>query len=250
MLRLRFVTVMVAVVAGVCIAGCGGGGDGPVAEVNGVGIPKPMLAHWMSVVLGGDYAQNVGSRAPDGLVAEPADYDKCTRAGAEIKGKGAPLPESTLLARCKQLHEAVKLQALSYLIAVQWRVNEAKEYGEGVTDQEVRRQLERVKTEQFPKPGAFQAYLRERHWSEADEMYLLKRNLLDEKFFQRITREGNKSGGGRAVVTRLVEEANQKQTGKTTCKPGYIVWQCKQYKGSSDTQPPAVLVEQIARVAG
>jgi len=40
---------------------------------------------------------------------------------------------------------------------------------------------------------------------------------------------------GTAVVRRIKPRRAQKQTGKTTCEPGYIVWQCKQYKGSSDT---------------
>jgi hypothetical protein len=251
----RSVSVVVAAMALAAGTGCGGTGKPPdtVAEVGNATITRSMLSHWLPVVAGGDYRQNVGGRAPASLVSEPANLSACVASAESIKPRDsatqAKLPRTALRQKCQQLYQAVKLQALSYLIAVQWRIGEGAEYGEKVTAAELQHKLQQVKAEQFPKPGQFESYLAERHWGVSDELYLLRRNMLAEKFFTRLQREAKRVGGGQATFGKLAQEADQKWTTKTSCKAGYVVWQCVQYRGAERSAPsPAVLLEELAGV--
>jgi hypothetical protein len=113
----------------------------------------------------------------------------------------------------------------------------------GVTasDGEVLQLFKRVKAQEFPTQAEQQQYLASRRLSLADELFLLKINLLGQKLLSKLTTEGNQG-------TARLAKAEQVWTAKTSCRPGYVVQHCKQFKGASTTStPPAsVLIEQVA----
>jgi hypothetical protein len=250
----RFHFPVAALVAGLLILGvcsCGGGGGEPtVATVGKTKISRSTLNHWMSVLVGGDYQELVGRPAPVGLVSEPADYPRCVAAAKTIKPKTLPASiqnEARLKIRCRQLHTAIKEQALSYLISVLWRVEEGAELGQNVSDRELSRQVQRIAYRDYKSPAAFRRFLASRHWSLADERYLLKRNLLDTKFLERTKRRLAALGGTQDTYGKLVKENIAKWSSKTKCSPGYSAWQCRP-GGSADEADPsaAVLVKELA----
>jgi hypothetical protein len=170
--------------------------------------------------------------------------------------KPAKLPasipnEARLKIRCRQLYTAVKEQALSYLISVLWRAEEGAEVGQSVSDREVSRQLQELADQNYKSPAAFRRFLASRHWSLADERYLLKRNLLDTKFLERLKARVASLGGGQQAYARLVRENVAKWSGKTSCNSGYTAWQCRPSGSTAEADPSAsVLVEQLGGAAG
>jgi hypothetical protein len=246
---------LLAVIAGLLLLGlgsCGGGGEPTVATVGKTKISRSTLNHWMNTMAGGDYQELVGGPAPVGLVSEPADYSRCVAAAKQIKPKSLPalIPnQARLKIRCRQLHRAVKEQALSYLISVLWRAEEGAELGQGVSDRELSRKLQELAYQDYKSPAAFRRFLASRHWSLSDERTLLKRNLLDTKFLERLKRRAAALGGGEATYGKLVRENLAKWSAKTKCSPGYTAWQCRRGGSTTEADPSAsVVVEQLAGV--
>jgi hypothetical protein len=253
----HFHFLVAALLAGLLVLGlcaCGRGADQTVATVGKTKISKSTLNHWMSTMVGGDYQEIVGDSAPVGLVSEPANYPRCVAAAKTIKPKKLPttiLNAARLKIRCRQLYVAIKEQALSYLISVLWRAEEGAEVGQEVSDREVSRHVQELAYSDYKSPAAFRRFLASRHWSLADERYLLKRNLLDTKFLERLKRRVVALGGGQRTLGKLVKENVAEWSAKTSCSPGYSAWQCRP-GGSTDEADPsaAVLVEELAGVPG
>ncbi len=251
----RIYPLALALIAGLLILGlssCGGSGDPTVATVGKTKISRSTLNHWMATMVGGDYQENVGNTAPVGLVSEPADYSRCVSAAKAIKPKSLPASvpnEARLRIRCRQLYTAVKEQALSYLISALWRSEEGAEVGQNVSDREVARNAQEVAYSNYRSPAAFHRFLASRHWSLADERFLLKRNLLDSKFLERLKARVAALGGGEKTYGKLVQENVAKWSKKTSCSSGYTAWQCRPGGSTAEADPSAaVLVEQLGGV--
>jgi hypothetical protein len=233
------------VVLGLC--SCGSSNGPTVATVGKTKISRSTLNHWMNTMVGGDYQELVGDPAPAGLVSEPANYGRCVTAAKRIKPKSLPAPnEAQLRIRCRQLHTAVKEQALNYLISALWRTEEGAELRQGVSEDELSQKLQEIAYREYKSPAAFRRFLASRHWSIADERYLLKRNLLDTKFLERLKRRVAALGGGEKAYTKLTSENIAKWRAKTSCSSGFAAWQCSA-EGSTGAEPSvAVVVKQIA----
>ena len=245
-----------ALIAGLLVLGlcsCGGGsGDPVVATVGKTKISQSTLNHWMATMVGGDFQEITGERAPTGLVSEPANYSRCVTSAKQIKPKSSSTPvlnEARLKIRCRQLYTALKEQALSYLMTVLWRAEEGAELGQGVSDREISQKLQELAYREYKSPAAFRRFLASRHWSLADERYLLKRNLLDSDFLDRLRARAAALGGGERTFAKLAQENIAKWRAKTRCSPGYTAWQCRPGGSTDEADPSAsVLVEQLAGV--
>jgi hypothetical protein len=227
-----------------------------VAQVDGTSITRGELSHWMSTLLGGDFDESVGRPAPRHLVSEPANYPACVSAVESLgssKEAGASPQQSHAQAQgsCEQLHAAVKRQALSYLINGLWTFKEAAQHGIVVTNAEVEQYLQKVKAARYPSERAFAVFLARREWSLADELYLLKRDLYMTRlniWRERTLRKTVKGSGAsfqQAVIELYARELEQ-WPAKTSCRPGYVVAECKQSKKPPSEPPsPDLLLERI-----
>jgi hypothetical protein len=242
------------------VIACGGGGGiagDSVAQVGATAITKAELGHWMSTLTGGDFYEVArGHAAPAALVSEPPNYAACVSslqaaaAGAHRTGQQQPAsaaPRTTaaqLLTKCRQLYVALRLQATAYLVEAHWLIGAAAEDGVTVTDGEVLRELQRIKASEFPKPGQFQRYLAANRRSLADELLVVKLHVLSQKLQEKMS-----SGGKRATIK--LSEVGQRLTAKTSCRPGYVVPHCRQFrKWRTIVRDPAVLLEQVATITG
>lgn len=149
------------------------------------------------------------------------------------------------MTKCRQLYQALRLQAVAVLVRAQWIMEVDREVGVTVNDGEVLRFFKRSNAERFPKESEFQHYLASKRESVSDELLLLKLDLLAQKTQRKMT------SGGKPVIAKLVA-AEQKWTSKTTCSPGYVVVHCKAYTGEpavASSPPASVLIEQVAALA-
>ena len=240
------------------LTGCGGGSssDPIVAQVGGTSITRGTLSHWMATIIGGDYDENIGGPAPHGLVSDPPNYARCVAAIetlGEPNGSGES-PKQLRAARehdCHELYKDLKQQALAYLIRSSWRIEEAADDGITVTDAEIQALLNKVKAEQYPSEAAFKGYLAGREWALSDELFLLKRDLLNTKVGDKVEAELRKAGLNRKALLRALLihelEASKRWKAKTSCRPGYVIPECSQYSGPESNGAPDALLEQIAR---
>lgn len=244
-----FIAVSLAVAG---LAACGGGTSGDVvAQVGGSSITKGELNHWMSTLAGGDFYEiSKQHTVPSGLVSEPPNYGACVaRLEAVAAGVVRVQPKLTaaqLFSKCRQLYQALKLQALGFLVEAQWIIGLAGEEGLKATDGEVMQLFKEIKAEQFPKERELQRYLASNRRSLADEMFVVKLDVLRRKIQQKL------STGGGQMLARLTE-VGQRWTAKTSCRSGYVVRHCKQYTGQQPAPSlpsPAVLLERVAVITG
>jgi hypothetical protein len=232
------------------LAACGGGGSANVvAQVGADPITKASVSHWMATLAGGDYYQLSGKRTiPEGLVSEPPNYARCV-ARLEAAAASAPVKSPTqtgvaLLTKCRQLYQALRTQAVGYLVSARWFINLAREEGLTATDAEVTQLYNEIKAREFPKPAELRQYLASRRLSLADELFVVKLDVLSQKVQRKL------ASGGKQAIAKFTE-AGKKWTAKTTCHAGYVVEHCKEYTGqtASSVPAPSVLMEQVAVVA-
>jgi hypothetical protein len=239
---------------------CGGGG-GYVAQVGPVTITKPELSHWMKTLAGGDfYELSREHTVPADLVAEPANYSACVASletaaenAALIRPKAhaAPRPTSAqLLTKCHEVHQALRFQAMSYLVNAEWSIGVYREVGITASEADVHRKLEEVKKLEYPAPGSFETFLKRTRRSLDDELLVVKLNVLNDKLFRQAHDLGVKR------LLSKVSEAGLRWTNKTNCRAGYVVPHCRQFREGSTPTPkgpsedPAILMEQLATVTG
>jgi hypothetical protein len=238
------------------LSACGDSSDS-LTNVQGssASITKPMLDHWMRALAGADFRSTIGTKGPRGLVSEPADEGECAEAAKKIVPRSftgkLKLTGEQIKRKCQQLHDAVKAQALSFLLSVQWTVAEGAEQGLHVSDADLHREFARSRGALYPTEADLQKYLAERQWTLSDVLYQLKRAVLVTRILPKFQQRVKRAGGGEAVYAKLALERYQGLIAKTTCRAGYVVQGCKGYREPArEATPPNALLEQFAQGRG
>jgi foldase protein PrsA len=183
---------------GITLTACGGGiPSDAVVSVNGTPITNATFNHWMTVAAGASSASvTPGQAAPKPVVPDPPTYKACIahlEATAPKPAKGQPKPTAaTLKAQCEQQYTALKQQVLSYLISANWVLGEASERGVKVSDNEVKKQFNQIKSQQFPKEADFQKFLTSTGYTISDLLLRVKLNTLSSKIQQKVNKEAGK----------------------------------------------------------
>ena len=214
-------------------------------------ITRAEVSHWMATLAGGDY-YDLSRRhtIPLGLVSDPPNYGQCvTSLKAAAAASPRKIPGETgakLLNKCHQLNRALRYQAMGLLVQVLWFVGVAGSEGLKASDAEVLDYYHKTTAPQFPKASELSAYQAARRVSTADELLLIKKNVLSQELLAKYKAQG-------AAATASITRAETEWTRKTDCSPGYVVEHCKQDKGEASapagTPPASVLIEQVAALA-
>ncbi len=219
-----------------------------MAQVGGYAITKTMLNQWMTEKVGEGYYEVATHESPPRLVSEPADYPACIaslKAITPIPGEGKPQPQPTvaqLTSKCMELYQGIKAQALAYLVSSYWSINFYADHGIKVTGEEVQQEFKRIRAERYPTEAEFQQLLATRRRTLAQELFIVKNDLLQQKIEKKL-----KNGGPR-LSAMLIKAAKSAST-SASCRPGYVVEYCKGYKKAPQTSAgsSSVLLEEIAR---
>ncbi|HUB36211.1 MAG TPA: peptidyl-prolyl cis-trans isomerase [Solirubrobacteraceae bacterium] len=188
---ISFVAALGAVFfAAVGLAACGGGVPGnAVAQVGGTPITKETFEHWMGVAA----ASTATTPGEKPAIPVPPDYTECIAhleaTSAAAKGKSKP-SKSELKSECEQQYKSLKQEVLGFLISSSWVLGEAESLGVKVSDAEVKKQFEKIKTEQFPKAEEFKKFLESSGQTVSDLLLRVKLNLLSTKIQQKVSKKG------------------------------------------------------------
>jgi foldase protein PrsA len=198
--------VLFAVVA---FAACGGIPGDAVVSVDGKSITKDTFKHWMSVAS----ASSSASAGAKPAVPVPPNYTACiAQAATAAKAtKGAKTPsQKELKSQCETQYKSLQSEVLGFLISSSWVLGEASSLGVKVSDKEVKKQFEKIKTQQFPKAAEFQKFLTTSGQTVSDLLLRVKLNLLSSKIQQKIVKE--KSKVSQAEIAKYYKE-NPKRFG-------------------------------------
>jgi foldase protein PrsA len=180
--------VLFAIVA---FAACGGIPGDAVVSVDGKSITKDTFNHWMSVAA----ASSSSSAGAKPTVPVPPNYTACiAQAATAAKAtKGAKTPsQKELKSQCETQYKSLQTEVLGFLISSSWVLGEASSLGVKVPDKEVKKQFEKIKTQQFPKAAEFQKFLSTSGQTVSDLLLRVKLNLLSSKIQQKIVKQKSK----------------------------------------------------------
>ncbi|MEX2253754.1 MAG: peptidyl-prolyl cis-trans isomerase [Thermoleophilaceae bacterium] len=188
------------IAAGAIVAGCGN--DVPpnaVAKVNDQVITKDEFNRFFATAAKGQ-SQSQGGAAS--VTPDPPNFTKCIAAGQQQAAPpGTPKPTSEQLkAQCKQQYDATKDQVMQFLIQAEWIQQEAAERDVKVSDAEVKKQFEDQKKQSFPKEKDYQKFLKESGMTEADILFQVKLDVLQNKLREKIL-----EGEGKATDEEIQE---------------------------------------------
>ena len=186
----RFVLALGAFfVAAGALAACGGIPGNSVAKVDDTTIKKATFDHWM--VVAAKSSQQPGAAAP-AAVPDPPDYTKCVAAArkalpAPAKGQKPPT-DAQLRNQCKQQYGGLRDQVMQFLINAEWLRGEAKDQGVKVSQAEITKSYNQQKAQQFPKPAAFAAFLKQTGMTVPDLRLNVEVSLLSTKIRNKVTK--------------------------------------------------------------
>lgn len=195
--------------ATVAFAACGGIPGDAVVSVDGKSITKDTFNHWMSVAA----ASSSASAGAKPAVPVPPSYTACIAAAATAAKatKGAKTPsQKELKSQCETQYKSLQSEVLGFLISSSWVLGEASSLGVKVSDKEVKKQFEKIKTQQFPKAAEFQKFLSTSGQTVSDLLLRVKLNLLSSKIQQKIVKQ--KSKVSQAEIAKYYKE-NPKRFG-------------------------------------
>jgi foldase protein PrsA len=203
-------------VTGLTLTACGGGIPGnAVVSVNGSPITNSTFDHWIKVAAASSSASAAaaGQTAPKAVVPDPPAYTACiahlqATAPKPAKGQAPPTP-ATLKAQCEQQYTALKQQVLGYLISADWVIGEASEQGVKVSDKEVTKQFNQIKSQQFPKEADFQKFLANTSYTVSDVLLRVKLNLLSQKIQQKISKNAGKKPSQKEIAAYYEQHKSQ-----------------------------------------
>jgi foldase protein PrsA len=203
-------------VTGLTLTACGGGIPGnAVVSVNGTPITNTTFNHWMAVAANSSSASAAaaGKTAPKAVVPDPPTYTACIahlEATAPKPAKGQPKPTAaTLKTQCEQQYTALKQQVLGYLISANWVIGEASDQGVKVSDNEVRKQFNQIKSQQFPKEADFQKFLASTGYTVSDVLLRVKLNLLSQKIQAKVSKNAGKKPSQQEITAYYEQHKSQ-----------------------------------------
>ena len=171
------------------VAACGGVPGNAVAEVDGDAIEKSSFDHWMTVA-----AKSGGQ--PGAQVPKPPDYTACVaqlRKQQPKPAKGQPkVTDASLKKQCDQQYKALRDQVLQLLASFEWIKGEAKDQGVKVSEADVKKRIDEIKKQQFPKKGDFEKFLKDSGYTQADIEAQTRTELLTNKIRDKVTKGKDK----------------------------------------------------------
>lgn len=124
-------------------------------------------------------------------------------------------------------------QALGFLITSEWVLGEAAARHIAVSDAEVKAHYAQLVHQSFSKAGELQKYLAKSGETEADLLARIKVELLASRIAAKVT--AGKSGKQRAaLLTGFENNFHAHWKSLTICHAGYMMEDCKQYKGKPE----------------
>jgi len=206
-----------------------------IVEVAGHVIAKGTFEHWMHVTASRDYELRPRHPVPSWTLPDAPQYTRCI---AHLKATAGTLasappgtPEASLKKLCEQRYEELRQQVLGSLISGEWLIGEGETLGLTATQKAIEQRMERARRNGYHSEAEFQRDLSLAGETVADQLFRSKIKVFSEAIERRYTSKGA------PALQALISGLPKRWAAKTSCRPGYIVPNCRQYKGPT---PPEI----------
>jgi foldase protein PrsA len=189
--RIALLIVAALTLGGALVAGCGNSvPSNAVATVGDTVIKKADFDKWLHTAAQGQ-SQSGSAALP---TPDPPSFAKCVSSlKTQPTPKGTKQPsDAQLKKQCKQQYDQLKGEVMQFLIQAQWVQQEAANQGIKVSDAEVKRSFQDQKKQAFPTEKAYQRFLKTSGMTEADILYRVKLDTLQQKLTQKVTEKESK----------------------------------------------------------
>ncbi len=171
--------------------------------------------------------------------AASADAASVSSADAVATVAGVPVPETSYrhwltVERKLGATGNASHHALGFLITSQWVIGEAAARHMSVSEAEVKQRFVQLARQSFPKAGSLQNYLARSGESEADLLARIKVELLASHIAAHVT-EGKDASQRSASLAAFERTFQARWKGLTSCRPGYVMEDCREYRGAPET---------------
>jgi hypothetical protein len=172
---------------------------------------------------------------PNGVVPDPPNYTACIPflaafAPGMVEGLRHKLTPARLKYECQKRYEDMRNKAIGFLITSHWVSGEMADRGVTVTASEVKQQLERFVHHELPTRGEFHNYLTYTGMSVEDLSSIMRTTLLGDKLQEVIART-ERGTTQRQAFQKFGRAYWKKWTSRTSCRAGYVMKFCKEYRG-------------------
>lgn len=217
---------VLAAAACLCLGACGAAKkDAVVVTVGKSTITQATVDHWIRVEAVTSRGPNPTRSAPKGSIPVPPGYADCI-AYLRAQARSTPKPSSQALEHaCAVEYGQLKQQILELLITYYWISGEGARQGLAVTDAEVGQYLQR----EYPTHAQLQRFLEVTGETPAEQRMLAKRVLMSIKLQRHLAASTHTSL--EQAIPKFATDLAANWAGRTSCRPGYVVPQCKQYRG-------------------
>jgi phosphatidylethanolamine-binding protein (PEBP) family uncharacterized protein/uncharacterized membrane protein YgcG len=123
--------------------------------------------------------------------------------------------------------------ALGFLITSEWMLGEATARGITVSEAEVKQRLTELEHKSFPKAGSLEKFLSKSGETEADLLARIKVELLASRIAAKIA-AGKSATQRTTLLAGFQNNFHTHWKSLTSCNPGYVMEDCKQYKGAPE----------------
>jgi foldase protein PrsA len=195
------------------LSACGGGGipGNAVAQVNGTPITTTAFKHWIKVAA---VSSASGPLTKNPVAPEPPEYTACIAHLKEIApapAKGQSPPTAAVLKKeCEAQYKGLSQEVLGFLISSSWVLGEAQSLGVKLSDKEVTKQFQTIKSQQFPKAAEFEKFLATSGQSVSDLLLRVKLNMLSTRIQSKILK--NKGQVTQAQIAKYYNENASRYT--------------------------------------
>jgi hypothetical protein len=228
----RVSVILFAALATVSIAACGENASSQaVIKVRGHVITKTEFAHWMAVTAARDYNLSPDRPVPSWVLPDPPRYARCIAHLQTVPPTSGTESASPARNQCQRRYDELRTQVLTSLTTAEWLISEGEERGLSATAKEIQARFAAVKRNLFGSEAAFEAYLKYTGETVADQLFRAKIKVYSVKLEAKARNELLSGKIGRQAFARRAAEFPKKWSARTTCLSGYVMPNCKQYKG-------------------
>ena len=212
--------MLVALVAAATFSGCGSGGSGPTTVVYTA--PAASNVH--------DPGAPAGRTSASSETVATVGRTPITKAAFEHWVSVTSTLSASKL-RKQVGYSMLKNQTLGFLITSAWVAGEAANLGISVSAAEVRGRLDQIKAERYPEAVEFKRFLASSGQTEADLLLRFRGELLKSKIAQRATAGKSATTEVNILLNNFQRSFETRWRRVTSCRPGYVVEQCREFKG-------------------
>jgi hypothetical protein len=236
--------LLCVVIGCVALGGCGGGttrstgtpttmrltkpSTGIAVQVGHTAITGSAYDHWMAVGAATVEMPKASGPLPEVIAYQPPNFTACV--DHLRKGSTKTPATSPLRAECQVTYEDIRRRILNFLITGDWLRGAAAEKGLLVTPAAVKKKFQEERLVHYT-PNSFRRLQRSSRQTIGDLEFAVETQMLSARLLEAFLKEHHRERSEHATIAAFNKSIKRTWIPKTNCHPGYVIPDCRQYRG-------------------